>query len=110
MLRASGALTGHDLAAERWLVLGAGASADAIDNIPTAVVGAAGPSVEEGDARCPICLEVRYACCSSGKAEFLGLACAGEGEWCVVLAEQCILVGVVGVAESWKWLGDLTGY
>ncbi len=40
----------------------AGATADAIDNIPTVVVGAAGPSVAEGDARCPICLEVRDAC------------------------------------------------
>ncbi|KAK9843486.1 hypothetical protein WJX81_005373 [Elliptochloris bilobata] len=35
-----------------------GATADAIDNIPTTVVGAAGPAQEEGkDTRCPICLE-----------------------------------------------------
>ena len=38
----------------------AGAAADVIDNIPTAVVGAAGPAQGEGgDTRCPICLEVR---------------------------------------------------
>jgi hypothetical protein len=74
----------------------AGATADAIDNIPTVVVGAAGPSVAEGDARCPICLEVRDACgaLASGSVEgsetaaFVGVAvpCAHES----ILRSCCI--------------------
>lgn len=55
-------VAGHHLTAARRL--GAGATADAIDNIPTAVVGAAGPAQGEGgDTRCPICLEVRAPPC-----------------------------------------------